>query len=97
MARIIWTEPALKHAEQIRDYIAKDSPANAIHFIEGLREHVMRLETFPESGMLLRRTSQRVYRAIFYGQYIVAYYLKGDDCYIAAVVHGRRRNRWITE
>ena len=54
MARIIWTTPALEDAEEIRDYIARDSPHYARLVVERIVGAVERLTDYPESGVSFR-------------------------------------------
>jgi len=41
--KIKWTEESLDQLANIEAYIAKDSPARAVHFVDQIIEHVLLL------------------------------------------------------
>lgn len=64
MARLIWTEPALKDLETIAEYIALDKPDAAQRYVKKVFAAVERLSQFPKSGSIPRETSNLPYRQI---------------------------------
>ena len=90
MARIIWTEQALKDAEEITSFIAKNSPQYAKRFGHKLREGPKRLKSFPEIGWMVPEYENPSFREILVEPYRIIYELRGGDCYIMAVIHGSR-------
>lgn len=62
MARLIWTEPALRDLDEIADYIALDDVGAAKRLVQNIFDAVEKLEDFPDSGRRppeLPRTSYR--------------------------------------
>lgn len=90
MARVIWTEPALEDVEAIRDYIAKDSIVYAKRFAVKLIEAPRRLQQFPESGQMVPEFNDVGLRELLYGMYRIIYRIREKDCFIVAVIQGRR-------
>jgi len=50
MAKIRWTEAAVKWLRNIYDDISEDNPISAQKVIEGIYEKMQILESFPEIG-----------------------------------------------
>jgi plasmid stabilization system protein ParE len=50
MARLRWTEPALRDLETVAEYIALDNPAAARRYVQQVFAAGERLEQFPKSG-----------------------------------------------
>jgi addiction module RelE/StbE family toxin len=90
MARVIWTEPALKDVQAITAFIAKDSPVYAKRFGHRLREAPKRLKLFPLIGWMVPEFERENLREILVGSYRIIYEVRGSDCHIVAVVHGSR-------
>lgn len=67
---IIWSSRSLTKLEQIGDYIALDSPANAIAFVEKIVKAVERLKRFPLSGSIVPE-SPNLRQLIFDGYRII--------------------------
>jgi len=88
--RVEWSEPALQDLENLRDYIAKDSPVYAQQFIEKIFEAVTRLTTFPELGRLVPEADRPDVRELIFHSYRIIYCLKNDAVFIVTVLHGSR-------
>jgi len=91
MARVVWTTPALKDAEAIRDYIARDSPRYARLVTERIVAATARLADFPQSGRMVPELRQPALREVIVGRYRVVYRMVAEEVQVAAVVHGARR------
>ena len=89
MARIVWTIAAVKDLDDIGAYIAKSSPQSAYHVSIELYEAPERLERFPQSGEQLVGYSQEVRQILKHG-YRIVYQIRGDTCWIVALIHGSR-------
>ena len=88
--KIVWSPTAISDLESIRGYIAKDSPASAGRLANRIKESVNQLGRFPLSGRAGRLPETR--ELVVPGtSYIVAYAIRGDEVWIAAVLHGRQR------
>ncbi len=64
--RVEWAEPALEDLENLRDYIAKDSPVYARQFIERIFEAATRLTAFPELGRLVPEADRSDVRELIF-------------------------------
>lgn len=86
MSVIRWTKPAIQHLVEIREYIAKDSPAAGSRVTSTIREQVKALAHHPEIGRrgLLEGTHELVISRL---PYLVVYQLEGDAVTVLAVVH----------
>src|SRR5438093_11178499 len=89
MARLIWTEPALKDLQEITAFIAKDSRVYAKRFGHQLREAPKRLKRFPLIGWMVPEFESENLREILVGNYRIIE-VRGSDCFVVAVVHGSR-------
>ena len=87
--QIEWTDPALEDLENIRDYIAKDSPYYARNFIERIFDTTLRLEDFPKIGCPVPEAKGRedIRELIFQG-YRIIHLLLTDRLQVLAVMHG---------
>lgn len=64
MARLIWTEPALRDLETIAEYIALDKPEAARKFVRKVFHAAERLAQFPNSGRVPPEMPDLPYREI---------------------------------
>lgn len=64
MARLIWTEPALRDLDTIAEYIALDKPEAARKFVRRVFAAADRLARFPLSGRKPAETKGLPYREI---------------------------------
>ena len=90
MGRVIWTDPAALDVENIRDYIARDSTLYAARFCDKLVNSVTGLARSPRSGGRVLEFDVDHYREIVVWPYRVIYEIRGEDCYVVAVIHGSR-------
>ena len=88
--RVIWSRRALRDLEQIRDYIAQDSAAYALSFVERLVRATRRLPTFPRSARAMPEAEDDNIREVIYQGYRIIYRLTPDAVEIVTVVHGSR-------
>jgi len=88
--RVEWSEPALEDLENLRSYIARDSPAYARQFIERILEAATRLTAFPELGRLVPEADRPDVRELIFHSYRIVYCLEKDSVFIVTVLHGSR-------
>ena len=88
--RIIWSETASMRANEILDYIAKDSVNESKKWIKKVLTEVDRLEIFPEFGRVVPNFNDEYLREIIFGSYRIIYELKKDAIEILTVWHSRR-------
>jgi toxin ParE1/3/4 len=75
----------------IFDWIAGDSPANAMAFIEKLDQRIGSLKIHPFLGRIPRDDQLKNYRLLVIESYLVFYVVHGRTVEIHRVVHGSRQ------
>jgi toxin ParE1/3/4 len=88
--KLVWSRRATREAEHIAERIAKDRPAGALEWLDGLYAAVGRLKEFPFSGHVLPELPRAARREIRYKSHRVIYRLRPDAIEILRVAHGRR-------
>ena len=88
MGRVVWTDPAIADLGEIIDFIARDSPRYAIQVGERIYEAAGKLELGPRAGWKAPEFNVDHFREILMRPYRIIYELRGDACYIVAVIHG---------
>ena len=83
----------LRQIEAIGDYISRDSPQNALRWVQRIRATIDMLGNFPERHAVLYTPQQagREVRQTFYGVYRILYEIQEDTVYVLTVRHGARR------
>ena len=90
MARLIWTEPALRDLEAVADYIALDNPAAARRFVEKVFGSVERLEQFPNSGKRLPELPRTPYREMVVAPCRIFYRVEDESVFLLHVMRAER-------
>jgi toxin ParE1/3/4 len=90
MGRVVWTDPALDDLTRIMDYIARDSPRYALQVGERIYEAAEKLEHQPRAGAVVLEFNMDHFREVLMRPYRIIYELRGEGCYIVAVIHGSR-------
>ena len=90
MVQVIWAPAAVKDAEDMAEYVARDSADQAALLVARLLEATERLAEFPESGRIIPEVAQPACREIIVSAYRVMYRLEGDQVWITGIVHGAR-------
>jgi toxin ParE1/3/4 len=90
MGQIAWTEPALDDVQRILDYVARDSARYAEKLADRFTEVPLRLLNEPRVGWRVPEYDRDDVRELLVAPYRLIYIIRGDDCYIATVVHGSR-------
>jgi toxin ParE1/3/4 len=88
MARVVWSERALRDLRRISDYLAKDSVKNARRVANAIRAATKQLRSHPRLGAMVPEHEVEHLREFLVFSYRVIYRLKGNDCEIAAIFHG---------
>ncbi len=87
---IIWSERALLDLEDIRDYIAQDSPIRANHFIEQLLRTTRHLPEYPLSGKITPELNTPDIRELVHQGYRIIYKAYPEPIEIITIFNGRR-------
>lgn len=90
MARLIWTEPALRDLETIAEYIALDKPDAAQRYVTKVFAAVERLSQFPKSGSIPCEISNLPYRQIVIPPCRVFYRYDKDYVFIIFVMRSEQ-------
>jgi toxin ParE1/3/4 len=85
---IKWTKTALRSADEIVGYIAKDNPARATSFVLELRVAITKLQAHPGMGRAGRVPGTR--ELVLHKNYIAIYRVRGDDVEILRLHHSAR-------
>lgn len=81
---------ALDRVNEIIEYIARDRPAAAEEWADGLFDLVERLQRLPKRGRMVPEVGRERIRELRYGSYRVFYRLDQNEISILSVRHGRR-------
>lgn len=90
MARLIWTEPALKDLETIAEYIALDKPDAARRYVQKVFAAVERLSQFPKSGSRPAEIPNLPYRQVVVPPCRVFYRFNKDHVFIIFVMRAEQ-------
>ncbi|MHB1559031.1 MAG: type II toxin-antitoxin system RelE/ParE family toxin [Isosphaeraceae bacterium] len=90
MARVYWTESALDDVRDITEFVARDSPAYAARLADRLVKAPRRLAALPRSGAIVPEFGQDAIREVVVRPYRIIYEIRGEDCFVVAVIHGSR-------
>lgn len=87
---IIWTELAIGKLQDFADYIALDTPAAALKWIDKIQNSVRNLENFPESGRKVPEIKRDDIREIIEGNYRVIYRIEEKRISILTIRHAKQ-------
>ena len=84
MAKLVWTEEALRWLEDIFEYIAQDNPDAAAQTVQGIYDRAQALIQHPEMGERYAGSERHV-RVLLYR---IAYLVTPERVEILGVFHG---------
>ena len=91
---ILLTEDAARDLEEIFAYVAAhDSPAAALHVLDGIEKAAARLAEFPHRGGCPRELLSlgiREYRETLFKPYRIIYRVSGTAVHVFVIADGRR-------
>lgn len=90
MGRVVWTDAAIADLTGIMDYIARDSPRYALQTGERIYAAAGKLDLGPRAGWMVPEFNLDHFREILMRPYRIIYEIRGEGCYIVAVIHGSR-------
>ena len=90
MAKVIWTEGALRDLDEIADYIAGENAEAANRLVRRVFERLDLLETFPEIGRWVPEFTRRNHREIVVAPYRVVYSIRKGVVFIELVIRGEQ-------
>lgn len=90
MTDLIWSPQALSDVEEIRAYIAADSPTYADLTARRIVAAVERLRAFPDSGRMVPERQSPEIREVIAGRFRIVYRRKAQAVEIVTVFRGSR-------
>ena len=90
MAKVIWGDPALDDVRSVIEFVARDSPVYAERLATAILNAPKRLERFPQSGSVVPEFQMESIRELICNSHRIIYQIRGDVCYVVAVVHSSR-------
>lgn len=93
MAEIRWTLTAADDVRFLEDWIARDSPLNAVDFTDRLIGSVEKLMDAPQLGRMVPEFNRERLRELIFRGYRVVYSVEGSLVTVLRVVHGARDMR----
>jgi len=89
--KVVWTEEALAHLDDIYQYIARDAPFYAKQTVNKLTRRSEHLTRHPRSGRPVPQFDDENLREIIVHPYRLIYRIKSDRLDIVAVFHGAQQ------
>ena len=87
---VTWTKPAISDLKHIYDFIAEDSKHYAKKVAHEIREKTDTLSKLPNVGKMVPEVGKPEIKELHIYSYRVMYEVKGEQCFILAVIHKRR-------
>lgn len=91
--KVIWSNTAEQDLERIIEYIAIDSPSNALKILRKIKKRLDALYSFPERGRIvpeLREFNILQYREIIIDLWRVVYKVIEKNVFVVSVLDSRR-------
>jgi plasmid stabilization system protein ParE len=91
--QVIWSNIAESDLKNIIEYIADDSPSNALKIFKNIKQKASTLFTFPERGRIvpeLRDQGILLYRELIIPPWRILYRLSSKRVYVLSVLDSRR-------
>ena len=91
--QVIWAAVAESDLKQIVDYIAIDSPGNALQILKKMRQKVSSLYTLPERGRIvpeLQGQGMQIYRELIVAPWQMIYRISDTTVYVLSVIDSRQ-------
>jgi len=91
--QVEWADVAKKDLKQIINYIAIDSPGNALQILKKIRRKASSLNTSPERGRIVRELLDQgiqTYRELIVAPWRIIYRISDTTVYVLSVIDSRR-------
>lgn len=88
--KLAFTPRARLDLQEIGDYIARDSQAQAPRFVDAIERRCKSLLTASERYPLVPRHEARQIRQALHGSYLIFYRIRADRVEVLRVLHGAR-------
>lgn len=91
--RVEWASVAEGDLRQIIDYVAKDSPDNALQVFKKIRQKASSLYTLPERGRIvpeLQGQGINIYRELIIAPWRIIYRITDKTVFVLSVIDSRQ-------
>ena len=91
--KVEWAAVAESDLKQIIDYIAAESPGNALHLFKKIRQKASNLYAFPERGRIvpeLKGQGIHIYRELIIAPWRVIYRISDGTVFVLSVIDSRQ-------
>lgn len=91
--QVAWAAVAHRDLKKIIDYIAIDSPGNALRILKKIRQKVSDLYSMPERGRIVPELQEQgihTYRELIIAPWRVIYRISNTTVLVLAVIDSRR-------
>jgi len=91
--KVEWVSVAESDLKRIIDYIAADSPGNALQILRKVRQKASNLYTFPERGRIvpeLQGQGIHIYRELILAPWRIIYRISDGKVFVLSVIDSRQ-------
>jgi plasmid stabilization system protein ParE len=91
--KVEWTSVAEADLKQIIDYVAADSPGNALQILKIIRRKASNLYMFPERGRIvteLQGQGINIYRELIVAPWRIVYRISDVEVFVLTVIDSRQ-------
>jgi len=91
--KVIWANVADNDLTNIIEYIAEDSPQNALTILKKIRQKASHLSTLPERGRIVPELQDQgiiQYRELIISPWRLIYRISGGKVYVLSVIDSRQ-------
>lgn len=91
--KVEWASVAEVDLKRIIDYIAIDSPGNALQILERIRQKVSALYTLPERGRIVPELQEQginIFRELIISPWRIVYRISDTTVYVLSIIDSRQ-------
>lgn len=88
--RIVLTPQVERDLDAIAAHIDQYHPRAAVETLTAIRKRIRQLAEFPFSGRVVGARAPQDLRRAVWRQYLITYFMSGDDLVVTRVLHGAR-------
>ena len=91
--QVSWASVAERDLRQIIDYIAMESPGNALQILKKIKQEASTLQTSPERGRIVPELQDQgihIYRELIVAPWRIIYRITETTVYVLSVIDARR-------
>lgn len=91
--KVEWASVAESDLKQIIDYIATESPVNALQIFKKIRQKTAVLYSFPERGRVVTELQSQginIYRELVIAPWLIVYRISNETIFVLSVIDSRQ-------